>query len=196
MKNKNLSKSLVKNYKMAQYIDNANQEILWKTFHKIPRVSELDYSQKEFVFKNAISTVYHTINPSIRLNKEQLQDLNKQTMTLLLEHALQNNNSVYESPEEITQRNFENKQKQYDKMTEKIVVPKPSELFQEPNHNEEGAILNMDERIEEFQKQRERDLPKFDAPLKEENSLELLKVSISNLEHRLAVLENLINNKK
>ena len=128
-------------------------------------------------------------------------------MKLLLQYVFHENNNnstttttLYESAEEITQRNFESKQKQYDKMTEKIVVPKPSELFQDPNQNEEGAITNMDERIEEFQKQRERDLPKFDAPssnssssteeIKKEDPLQSILVSIRNLEHRLEILEN------
>jgi hypothetical protein len=189
---------------MAQFIDNVNQEILWKTFHKIPSVSELDYSQKEIVFKNAISSVYHEINPNLHVNKEQLQELNRKTMKVLLDHVLQNTplqnktpqNTFYESQEEITQRNFESKQKQYDKMTEKLVVPKPSELFQEPNHFEEGVITNMDERIEQFQKQRDRDLPKFDvlsSAVEEEliqDPLQIIMESIRKIEHRLEILEN------
>jgi hypothetical protein len=196
---------------MAEFIDNANQEILWKSFHKIPRVSVLDYSEKEVLFKNAIATIYHNINPNLRINREQLQELNREAMKLLLKYVFHDNNNsttatttttttttLYESAEEITQRNFESKQKQYDKMTEKIVVPKPSELFQDI---EEGAITDMDERIEEFQKQRERDLPKFDAPsssssgssteeIKIEDPLQSILVSIRNLEHRLEILEN------
>ena len=178
---------------MAEYIDNANQEMLWKSFHKIPRVSMLDYSKKEYLFKNTISTVYHEINPNLRINKSQLQELNRQTMKLLFEYVFQNNNTVFESPEEITQRNFENKQKMYDKMTEKVIVPKPSELFQDSNLVEEGAITNMDERIEEFQKQRVRDLPKFDAPTKEElkvDPLQSILESIEKIERRLDILEN------
>lgn len=202
---------------MAEFIDNANQEILWKSFHKIPRVSVLDYSDKEVIFKNAIATIYHNINPNLHMNREQLQELNREAMKLLLQYVFHDNNNttttattttatttLYESAEEITQRNFESKQKQYDKMTKKIVVPKPSELFQDPNQIEEGAITNMDERIEEFQKQRERDLPKFDAPSsssgsssssstegkKIEDPLQSILVSIRNLEHRLEILEN------
>lgn len=179
---------------MAQYIENTNQEILWKTFHKIPRVSELDYSQKEIVFKNAISTVYHNLNPNVHVNKEQLQELNRQTMKVLLDHVLQNNNPVYETPEEITQRNFESKQKQYDKMTEKIVVPKPSELFQEPDNFEEGTISNLDERLEQLKQRRERDLPKFDAPSSVDevkiDPVQIIMESIRKIEHRLEILEN------
>ena len=197
---------------MAEFIDNANQEILWKSFHKIPRVSVLDYSEKEVIFKNAIATIYHNINPNLHINREQLQELNREAMKLLLQYVFQDNNTTtsttttstpsYESPAEITQRNFESKQKQYDKMTEKIVVPKPSELFQEGKgegfEEEEGAITNMDERIEEFQKQRERDLPKFDAPSSFSSSttstkkdpMQSIMESIRNLERRLEILEN------
>jgi len=196
---------------MAEFIDNANQEILWKSFHKIPRVSVLDYSEKEIIFKNAIATIYHNINPNLHINREQLQELNREAMKLLLQYVFQDNShsqnenenttstTSYESPAEITQRNFESKQKQYDKMTEKIVVPKPSELFQEGKGEgfEDGAITNMDERIEEFQKQRERDLPKFDAPSSsstkeppKKDPLQSIMESIRNLERRLEILEN------
>ena len=204
---------------MAEFIDNANQEILWKSFHKIPRVSVLDYSEKEHIFKHAIATIYHNINPKLHIYREQLQELNRETMKLLLQYVFQDNNTTtttsttsYESPAEVTQRNFESKQKQYDKMTEKIVVPKPSELFHERGEEgfegegyeegfEEGAITNMDERIEEFQKQRERDLPKFDAPSSSYSSssteespkkdpLQSILESIRNIEHRLEILEN------
>ena len=196
---------------MAEFIDIANQEILWKSFHKIPRVSVLDYSEKEVIFKNAIATIYHNINPNLHINREQLQELNREAMKLLLQYVFQDSNNTntttsYESPAEITQRNFESKQKQYDKMTEKIVVPKPSELFQEGKGEEEegfeeGAITNMDERIEEFQKQRERDLPKFDAPSSSSSSsstkeppkkdpMQSIMESIRNLERRLEILEN------
>ena len=202
---------------MAEFIDIANQEILWKSFHKIPRVSVLDYSEKEVIFKNAIATIYHNINPNLHINREQLQELNREAMKLLLQYVFQDSNNTttttsttttsYESPAEITQRNFESKQKQYDKMTEKIVVPKPSELFQEVKGEEEegfeeGAITNMDERIEEFQKQRERDLPKFDAPSSSSSSssstkdppkkdpMQSIMESIRNLERRLEILEN------
>jgi len=184
---------------MAEYVDNANQELLWKTFNKIPRVSVMDYSQKESVFKDAISFVYNDINPNneyISVTKERLQDLNRQTMKVLLEHVFHNNNTLFENPKEITQRKFESKQKQYEKMTEKIVVPKPSELFQDPNNFEEGAITNMDERIEEFIKQRERNLPKFVSPsghleeISKIDPLQSILESILKIESRLEILEN------
>ena len=189
---------------MAEYIDTTNQEILWKTFHKIPRVSVLAYSQKEFLFKNAISMVYQNITPNVHVDKVKLHELNRETMKILLEQVLQKNVSqmvdsqMFQTPEEMTQRNFESKQKQYDKMTEKKVVPKPSDLFQESNCFEEGAITNMDERIEEFQKHRERDMKKINDPLHSVPSDDIVTIdplqsimeAIRKIEFRLEVIEN------
>lgn len=145
---------------MSQYIDNANQEILWKTFHKIPNVNNLEYGRKEQLFKHAISQIYHSCSTSTNINKDQLQELNRQTMKILLDNVSPvKHEDMYKSKEETTQQSFENKQKQYDRMTEKPDMPKPAGLFQEPNLMEEGAISNMNERIEAYQKQREIDMP-------------------------------------
>ena len=195
---------------MSQYIDNANQEILWKTFHKIPQVNNMEYSRKEILFKNAISHIYHSAT-STNLNKDQLQEMNRHTMKILLENIV----PVHETKEETTQRNFEDKQRQYDQMTEKPNVPKPAGLFQDDSL-EEGAILNINERIEAYQRQRELDMPttvialpsseslrseeslqstKSSESLRSEESLQseslkLILESIKKIESRLQLLES------
>jgi hypothetical protein len=175
---------------MAQYIDNANQEILWKTFHKIPNVNNMDYGRKEQLFKHAISHIYHSSN-GVNINKEQLHDLNRQTMKILLDNV----SPVKRSKEETTQQIFEDKQKQYDKMTEKPNMPKPAGLFQEPDLMEEGAISNMNERIEAYQKQREMDMPTIPLQLlskqvesvvkQEKDTLQSILESVQRIESRI-----------
>ena len=171
---------------MSQYIDNANQEILWKTFHKIPNVSNLEYGHKEQLFKNAISHIYHSTTGT-NISKDQLQDLNRQTMKLLLDNVSPvKNEDMHISKEDVTQRNFENKQKQYDRMTEKPDMPKPAGLFQDM---EEGAISNMNERIEAYQKQREIDMPTIAAPslTQEKDTLKSILESIQKIESRIQI---------
>lgn len=68
--------------------------------------------------------------------------------------------NLVETEYEKTNRIFEEKQKQYDQMTTKPNVPKPSELFQESSPlNDDGVITNMDELIEQYQTQRQLDVP-------------------------------------
>ena len=68
--------------------------------------------------------------------------------------------NLVETEYEKTNRIFEEKQKQYDQMTAKPNVPKPSELFQESSPlNDDGVITNMDELIEQYQTQRQLDVP-------------------------------------
>lgn len=68
---------------------------------------------------------------------------------------------VLETPEEKTQRIFQEKQRAYDMMTAKPDLPKPSDLFQEPN-TDDGVIQNMDELISQYQNARDEGIPKYD----------------------------------
>ena len=71
---------------MAQYVDPRNQEMLWKTFHRIPEVTHLAYPVRESVFKEAVSQVYHGIAPNMsHFSMEELQELNKQTLSILIQ---------------------------------------------------------------------------------------------------------------
>jgi hypothetical protein len=169
----------------TQYIDVENQELLWNTFHKIPKVSTLDYEIRQTVFQESLERIYHQISPNVfQLSRDELQELNKRTITIFFEtvqsivgqlsrpvpptsvptNEYNSHPYVYETPVEKTNKEFEEKQKQYQSMTTKPDVPKPSELFQEPaDPSYDGAIQNMDELIAQYQEQRDKDIPTHDG---------------------------------
>jgi hypothetical protein len=169
----------------TQYIDVENQELLWNTFHKIPKVSTLDYEIRQTVFQESLERIYHQISPNVfQLSRDELQELNKRTIAIFFEtiqsiigqltrpvppasvptNEYNSHTYVYETPAEKTNKEFEEKQKQYQSMTTKPDVPKPSELFQEPaDPSYDGAIQNMDELIAQYQEQRDKDIPTHDG---------------------------------
>jgi len=165
-----------------QYIEESNQEVLWNLFHMIPNVNNIPVDESQKIFLESLETIYNTIPPNLsELYKEDLQTLNKETITLLLQKTkeymgtmqtpiVQTNETpyYYETPQEKTERAFEEKQNQYKNMNAKPDLPKPSELFQEPGDLEDdNAIQNMDELIAEYQKQRDLDMPVYPNPAEE-----------------------------
>jgi hypothetical protein len=143
--------------KMSQYIATTNQDMLWNMFQKIPEVAQFSISKKQDIFRNSISYFYQQMNPTAHLSREQLQELNKQTISYLLDqvrprvplpqqtYTQQQPPPVpqmVETPEEKTQRIFEEKQKQYDDLTRKPELPKPSDLFQDPYKTWTSLFLN------------------------------------------------------
>jgi hypothetical protein len=204
---------------MDQYISQANQEILWKTFHTIPDIQILSAEQQLDLFRSTVHTIYETNR--IQRKKHDLLTLNKQTLNIIIEQVRLycNRNPIalqphlppsqpqqqhpqpipyFETAEDRMKRIFEEKQKQYDQMTTKPNVPKPSELFQEPVDNQDGAIENMDELIKQYQEQRDRDIMNIPKPVStiEESimDIDLQKIMqyIKQLEKRVIVLENQI----
>lgn len=171
---------------MSSFVDADNQELLWKLFHKIPNIDRIDYESKANIFKGAIETVYNQLSPNISfLNKPDLQEINKQAMTILINniharslpeeasvapvstyssHVSQfSNTQMHETPHEKTQRIFEEKQQQYQTMNAKPDHPKPAELFEEKLSDEnDGVITNMDELLAQYERQRIQDVPNIE----------------------------------
>lgn len=193
---------------MAQYITKTNQDLLWSIFQKIPEVLQIPLDVQQGIFRNAISHFYQQMNPNVTLRTEHLKELNKQTITFLLEkvrpRTLQppqqpqpiQQPQVFETTEEKTQRIFAEKQKQYERMTAKPELPKPADLFQEPTTEEDdGAILNMDERISRYQEQRSIEVPPYDpipTPTTSvtQPSLQSILDVLNRLDARIATIES------
>ena len=70
---------------MTQYIETTNQDLLWNIFQKIPEVSQLQPEIQQGIFRNAISHFYQQMNPNVTLRTDHLKELNKQTITFLLD---------------------------------------------------------------------------------------------------------------
>ena len=109
----------------------------------------------------------------------------------------------YETPEERMQRIYEEKQKQY--TIEKPKLPKPSELFQEPTSEDDGVLQNMDQLIQEYQQQRQQEVPEY-SPIIQESTSSTVDISynnnllidirntLMNLEERLSKVETMLKN--
>lgn len=173
---------------MASFVDADNQELLWKMFHRLPNIDRIDYETKANIFKGAIETVYNQLSPNMSfLSKSDLQEVNKQTMTILINNTRArttpeipvsptqvnsfqpqssslSNVQMYETAQEKTQRIFEEKQQQYQSMNAKPNLPKPSELFEEKlSDDNDGVITNMDELLAQYERQRQQDVPVIES---------------------------------
>ena len=70
---------------MNNYIHPENQKILWNTINKVQTFSQLLTPQKEELFKSVISLFYEKYKHA-KLNNEQLKQLNKDTISIIIQH--------------------------------------------------------------------------------------------------------------
>lgn len=111
---------------------------------------------------------------------------------------------VVETSEERTKRIFEEKQKQFQSFYEKPTLPDPKSIFEEPVQDEDGVIQNVDELIEQYQQERNRDIS-VNPPLVQQSTAnssidshspvenrEELEKKLESLENRIAQLEEFI----
>jgi len=158
---------------MSNYINPANQQIIWNTVNRIPAFMQLPPSTKESEFNRIMESVYReNVNKPV-LSMEELQELNRKTVLAFLRPStpysaigkqadlfLQNQNTVptnmVETRQEKQERAFQERQNMYAQMNEKPNLPSP-EIFKEKD--EDVKITNMDELIENYQKQRNLMIP-------------------------------------
>ena len=77
--------------------------------------------------------------------------------------SVTSNQSIFvESKQESFQREFLAKQQEYDMMSSKPNLPDPSEVFQ--NQPEEEKITNMNELLEQYERQRNKDIEELQPP--------------------------------
>ena len=186
---------------MSQYINRTNQDLLWNIFQKIPEVQRnFAPEAQQNIFRNAISHFYQQMNPNVTLKVDQLKELNKQTVTYLIDKVRPTRQGqipsqpIFETTEEKTQRIFSEKQKIYEQMTSKPNLPKPSELFQEAATEDDGAIMDMDARISQYQEQRNQEVPAYDpiptiTNAANPHTLQSLYKMIEQLQNRVNILE-------
>ena len=186
---------------MSQFISIPNQEVIWKSFQRIPQTKDIPLVDLHKWFQSTMATVYETIqrNQIKSVNQYELQQYNREVVKMLMVHvkeyfqqpqaqpqpqphqySIQSVQSLptptptptqfYETPEERTQRIFQEKQKQFQNFHQKPDLPNPKDLFQEPiNDDADGAIQNVDALIEEYQKQRNQDVPQYE-PIPQPNA--------------------------
>jgi len=151
------------NIKMALYIQPENQKLLWNTINKLPAFSNVPIAQREIEFKNGISIFYQKYQRTL-LSKTDLQNVNQETVTYFLQRFSQQNHYLQqpqqqerkfvETKEEQYIRQFKERQQYYDQMNAKPKLPS-ADIFLEKETD--SAITNMDELIQKYQQEREKD---------------------------------------
>lgn len=173
---------------MSIYIEPKNQKILWELIHKNPHIpiifpnDNISQKNKELWFKNIISKFYTTLPPNI--TPAMLLDINKETLTIMsrdlynkrnMEKKINQENTVEpiysrnmssENRIDSLNREFSERQKEYERMTQKPTVPEVS--FQEKK--DDGVIKNMDELIQKQLREREEDLNKITKTFQQNQS--------------------------
>jgi len=185
--------------KMANYIHNENQRLLWKMVHQIPAFANLDPPKKEFEFKNVVENIYRKNAHRNNLNINEIRQLNRETLSVFLPKTNQTQNpgpnsisnvipqnsfnQMVESRQDKSLRAFQERQNVYEQMNKKPELPSP-DIFLEKDNKEE-KIQNMDSLISQYQKQREIDYNTISPPV-------ILPVSTSTNKMKLKLLEETI----
>ena len=173
---------------MALYVHPENQEILWNIMNQNPYLNSLlsyqNQEQKQEWFKNIIQTFYQQ-NSHKTLDKTQLNQLNKDTLTYMISYAkaipvpstmessylTQKNQRTVETfqtkiatppivPDnraDIFNQQFTARQKEYETMLDKKPPAEPD--FKEPLGD--GVISNMDELIKRHMEERDAQLLQY-----------------------------------
>jgi hypothetical protein len=158
---------------MANYIHHANQTLLWNTLNKLPEFQKLSPPKKDFEFKNTIEYLYNINRHKPVLTIQELQQLNRETILAFVQKPNPNPNPplyppsqnpqfpTFETKQEQSQRQFEERQNIYKQMNSKPDLPSP-EIFKDKI--EDTAIENMDALIQQYQKQREMEFQQYTPP--------------------------------
>jgi hypothetical protein len=194
---------------MSRFIEANNQTMLWKICHKIPEFQSMYPLRKEELFKYTIQTIYDSIR-SAYINDTELHQYNCAVLSELVKTIRKSNQkdplattatattttTTTLSPNQDPNPNptvsqFEQKKIEYERMNSKPDVPNVSELFKEAD---EERVQNMDELIEQFEKNRKLDilppLPESKDSLQErvdqlEKTIEQLKARIEEIEKKI-----------
>ena len=170
---------------MSNFITYENQTLLWNTITNVPLFNKIPHQDKANWFKNIIGNI-HEQNENRYLSYQQLHDLNKYTISYMINILKQ----INEMP--IQTNSFEEKQKEYDNMKTKQAPPEPN--FKE--HVEDTAIENMDELIKQHQQQRQMDLNVTNGPLQnqeDKKQINDLKEEVTSLKSTIEIMQDQMN---
>ena len=172
---------------MSLFVTTKNQDILWRMLQQHPRFYNMEFTQKNILFRNTIEAIYSE-NENVQLNYQQLQELNKQTIREILERFSRTNKMV-ESSEDRSVRQFREREEEYNNMTKKPDLPDSKKMFEESVLSDD-VITNMDERLQQYQTQRTLDISNIEMQNQNQNQNEEIYRKIKDLERRVAALEN------
>jgi hypothetical protein len=188
------------------YIQQNNQNLLWKIINNTPQMIQFFYNsspgEKEKWFQNVIRHVYNSHSSNVNIS---LRDLNKITIDFMLEmlHKVQQPQqpplqqpsfrsveppSLQTKPKQVQTDAIENqfaiRRQEYENMTKKTVpVPSFTENVKDEAINDIGSVVN------EYMKQREQDMKQFIAekPKNDNNKLQInndenISINVEELE--------------
>jgi len=171
---------------MSVFVTTENQDILWRMLQQHSQFYNMEFSQKNILFRKTIEMIYFE-NEHVQLNYQQLQELNKKTIRVILDRFVQPINFV-ESSEDKSVREFREREEEYNNMVKKPDLPDAKKMFEEPLSDD--VITNMDERLQQYQSQRTLDISNIEMQnqnLSQANE-ELIR-RIERLEQIVAILE-------
>ena len=129
------------------YINSANQTLLWNTVNKIPEFQNLYPPKKDFEFKQIIELFYRKNIHKRILTPQELQQLNRETILAFIPPSQPSKNPTHQSQ-------FEERQNIYKQMSAKPDLPSV-EIFKDNYNDSAIPVENMDALINQYQKQRE-----------------------------------------
>ena len=186
---------------MSTFISYNNQTILWNTIQKVPLLQQK--IQKEYQanwFRQIIEDIY-TQNQYRNLNVQELNELNKQTISYMINSLKRSNNennqttSIENLDYQDTNTEFSKREKEYE------ILKNNTKMNEKPNFNqtiEDKAIDNMDELLYNQQIQRDLDLQAVEIKdLQKPKNVtwdENLEDSMQPIINRMTKLEKIVEN--
>ena len=193
---------------MSLIIIKQNQDLLWNVIHKNNEFNNYfnniqDVNYKYTWFKNIISTFYNKYS-QYQLDNNSLKQINREIITYMLNdiknnnQVNSNNNSVLPSNQistppivssnrqEIYSQQFEQRQKEYEKMNKREIPKEVS--FKEDI--EEEPISNINELIKQQQEQRNIELYNHPIPSTEISKANDKKENDNNMDEIITKMQN------
>lgn len=186
---------------MSTFISYNNQTILWNTIQKVPLLQQK--IQKEYQanwFRQIIEDIY-TQNQYRNLNVQELNELNKQTISYMINSLKRSNNennqttSIENLDYQDTNTEFSKREKEYE------ILKNNTKMNEKPNFNqtiEDKAIDNMEELLYNQQIQRDLDLQAVEIKdLQKPKNVtwdENLEDSMQPIIDRMTKLEKIVEN--
>ena len=193
---------------MSLIIIKQNQDLLWNVIHKNNEFNNYfnniqDVNYKYTWFKNIISTFYNKYS-QYQLDNNSLKQINREIITYMLNdiknnnQVNSNNNSVLPSNQistppivssnrqEIYSQQFEQRQKEYEKMNKREIPKEVS--FKEDI--EEQPISNINELIKQQQEQRNIELYNHPIPSTEISKANDKKENDNNMDEIITKMQN------
>lgn len=186
---------------MSTFISYNNQTILWNTIQKVPLLQQK--IQKEYQanwFRQIIEDIYIQ-NQYRNLNVQELNELNKQTISYMI-NSLKKSNTENNQTTSIENLDYQDTNTEFSKREKEYEILKNNtKMNEKPNFNqtiEDKAIDNMEELLYNQQIQRDLDLQAVEIKeLQKPKNVtwdENLENSMQPIIDRMTKLEKIVDN--